>query len=459
MRLAFLVILALCVYLSEAGHKGSEERWDKGKKYDGRYEKYNKHEKYDKSDKYKKYDKYEKKYEKHSPEPRDEGYYSRESIDSDESNEIDHGRDEYQPRYNDQRYQGGKGYYEKEFKHNKYEKYHKRDEFKKNYHNDERNKYEKKHDKYQKNYNKHHDYPEADNFFEEAVQFSKRRLFSVHEDDDHFFDDVKQYELKRNQQQQQYHPNQHNRYHAQPQHHQQERYWKEPERNERYERLAGGDGIVNEHGGPSTRYNWKHDRENFPRMKSLNIAPPEKTRKGFSPNGDPPAPSEAAKMARYIMHKADWASVATESTLPHSKNYPFVTVQSVSDGPVEKGSGIPYLYMTTLDLTPHDLAVNRKCSLGMSLAQTDYCKNQKLDPEDPRCAHLTLTGEMWKLTNGTQAAKLAEEALFPRHPSMAGWPKDHDFFFATLKIEQIVLQDWFGGPKFIDVKDYLRANP
>jgi len=34
----------------------------------------------------------------------------------------------------------------------------------------------------------------------------------------------------------------------------------------------------------------------------------------------------------------------------------------------------------------------------MTLAETDYCKQQSLDPEDPRCAHLTLTGEMWKVS-------------------------------------------------------------
>lgn len=73
---------------------------------------------------------------------------------------------------------------------------------------------------------------------------------------------------------------------------------------------------------------------------------------------DPPAPSEAVKMARYIVHNADWTTVATISTLPHIRHYPFVNVLSVSDGPVGKGSGIPYLYMTELDMTPHDLAVS-----------------------------------------------------------------------------------------------------
>ena len=28
----------------------------------------------------------------------------------------------------------------------------------------------------------------------------------------------------------------------------------------------------------------------------------------------------------------------------------------------------------------------------MTLAQSDYCVNNKFDPEDPRCAHIILTG-------------------------------------------------------------------
>ena len=73
---------------------------------------------------------------------------------------------------------------------------------------------------------------------------------------------------------------------------------------------------------------------------------------------DPPTPSEAVKMARYIVHNADWTSVATISTMPHIRHYPFVNVLSVSDGPVGNGSGIPYLFMTDLDMSQHDLAVS-----------------------------------------------------------------------------------------------------
>jgi len=32
-----------------------------------------------------------------------------------------------------------------------------------------------------------------------------------------------------------------------------------------------------------------------------------------------------------------------------------------------------------------------------SLAQSDYCKKKSYDPEDPRCAQLTLTGKFVKV--------------------------------------------------------------
>jgi hypothetical protein len=105
MRVAFLLVLALCVYLSEAGRKDSDEDWGEGKKY--KKDKYNKYEKNNKYEKKDKYNKYEKK-------------------DADKYNK-----------------------YEKDDKYNKYDKSEKYNKYEKP--NDKYNKYEKKYDnKYQK---------------------------------------------------------------------------------------------------------------------------------------------------------------------------------------------------------------------------------------------------------------------------------------------------------------------
>ena len=42
---------------------------------------------------------------------------------------------------------------------------------------------------------------------------------------------------------------------------------------------------------------------------------------------------------------------------------------------------------------------------------------------------------------------------------MAQWPVDHDWYFSKLKIDDIWLIDYFGGPAIIPVADYYQASP
>lgn len=44
------------------------------------------------------------------------------------------------------------------------------------------------------------------------------------------------------------------------------------------------------------------------------------------------------------------------------------------------------------------------------------------------------------------------------HSSVSGWPKDHNFKFYGLKIQDIFLIDWYGGAKTLSVDEYLSAN-
>nr|CAD7453859.1 unnamed protein product [Timema tahoe] len=70
---------------------------------------------------------------------------------------------------------------------------------------------------------------------------------------------------------------------------------------------------------------------------------------------DVPPPSAATRMARYVVHNTAWGALATISQQPRIKTFPFVNTFSVSDGPLNNGSGIPYLYMTPLDMSAQDL--------------------------------------------------------------------------------------------------------
>ena len=89
------------------------------------------------------------------------------------------------------------------------------------------------------------------------------------------------------------------------------------------------------------------------------------------------------------------------------------------------------------------------------------CGAQAIDPEDPRCARLTLSGRLGRLANTSVETAAARAALFSRHPEMAGWPvaPPHNFEFYKLDISDIWLVDFFGGAANISTNDYFRASP
>ena len=110
------------------------------------------------------------------------------------------------------------------------------------------------------------------------------------------------------------------------------------------------------------------------------------------------------------------------------------------------------------------------------------------DPEDPRCARLTLTGKMVEVA--PEELAFAKEAMFSRydgvnnccdygkkthlvhftfmcvcpvlffrHPVMAKWPVGHKWFFMKMDLIQVWLQDWIGGVSLIPLEDYFKATP
>lgn len=173
-----------------------------------------------------------------------------------------------------------------------------------------------------------------------------------------------------------------------------------------------------------------------------------------------PPHEDAARVARFVAHSCDWGALATLSAQePPLRGQPFSNVFSISDGPAKApGSGVPYMYLTALDVSVRDLQVNANASLTMSLAQTSYCKNKGYDPQSPLCAHVIFSGIVEKVPNGTEADS-AKTALFSRHPEMALWPSDHNWYFAKLNITNIWVLDYFGGIKTVTPEDYFHATP
>lgn len=169
----------------------------------------------------------------------------------------------------------------------------------------------------------------------------------------------------------------------------------------------------------------------------------------------PPPVEDGVLMARYIVNQADWTSVSTISTRKEIETFPTVNLASFSDGPLGNGSGIPYLYLTPLDFTAQDLAKDSRATLLMTLAQGSYCRDKIWDPMDPRCARVMISGKIKPIRLDSPELEIAKDAVFERHPGLKNMPADHHFYFAKLKIMSIVVLDTFGGPKYVNVKDYL----
>uniref|UniRef100_A0A0E0L9T8 CREG-like beta-barrel domain-containing protein n=1 Tax=Oryza punctata TaxID=4537 RepID=A0A0E0L9T8_ORYPU len=152
-----------------------------------------------------------------------------------------------------------------------------------------------------------------------------------------------------------------------------------------------------------------------------------------------PAPTEAAATARWLAAQNTWGVLSN--------------VVSYSDGVPGESHGIPYFYLTTLDPTARDALEDERTSFTLSEFPLGTCG--KIDPENPTCAKLTLTGKLKLIDPQSSEADLAKAALFTKHPEMKGWPKNHHFQIFKLEIENIFLIDWFGGPKPISPTEYL----
>jgi len=173
---------------------------------------------------------------------------------------------------------------------------------------------------------------------------------------------------------------------------------------------------------------------------------------------NPPPSSDYALMARYIIHNTDWLSIATISTQDTIKGYPFVSLKSLSDGPVKNSTGVPYLYMTDMDVSGKDTLQNSKVTVMATLAATSYCNENEYDPQDPRCAKVILSGIYLKVNSSTPEYTFGRQSLFEKHPAMKDWPEDHGFYVAKVDLKQILVLDFFGGIHSVKPEDYFRAN-
>ncbi|XP_036729230.1 protein CREG2 [Balaenoptera musculus] len=161
--------------------------------------------------------------------------------------------------------------------------------------------------------------------------------------------------------------------------------------------------------------------------------------------------------ARFLAHASAWGCLATVSAHEKIPGLPFGNCLPVSDGPFNNSTGVPFFYVTPKDLLVADLMKNPTASLLLPESEGEFCRKNIVDPEDPRCARLTLTGQMVAVP--PEEVEFAKQAMLSRHPVMRKWPRQYEWFFMKMKIEHIWLQKWYGGVADISREEYFKAVP
>ncbi|KAG6494369.1 protein CREG1-like [Zingiber officinale] len=167
-----------------------------------------------------------------------------------------------------------------------------------------------------------------------------------------------------------------------------------------------------------------------------------------------PRPDDAAATARWLVAQNSWGVLSTISS--ELGGSPFGNVVSFSDGVPGEGCGVPYFYLTALDPTARHALADERSSFTISEFPLGSCG--KIDPENPTCAKLTLTGKLKLLDNQTSETEFAQNALFSKHPEMEDWPKGHHFQIFKLLIKDLFLIDWFGGAKPLSPEQYFNNS-
>ncbi len=84
-------------------------------------------------------------------------------------------------------------------------------------------------------------------------------------------------------------------------------------------------------------------------------------------------------------------------------------------------------------------------AFSLSAAALNLCPAVVLDPENPLCARLVVSGKFVSVLDAQELA-FAQTALFERHPTMKNWPADHSWgVYKIVDFREIWLIDVFGG--------------
>ncbi|KAL8043943.1 hypothetical protein ABFX02_08G015900 [Erythranthe guttata] len=171
----------------------------------------------------------------------------------------------------------------------------------------------------------------------------------------------------------------------------------------------------------------------------------------YTSTTDPKELAAAAAAARALVNASSWGVVSSINYL--EKSSPFGNALSYSDG----GSGTPYFYLTLLDMVTANFSrADARSSLSLSEYALGTCGT--LDPQEPTCVKVTLSGVLKKLDQESEEGKFANATLFERHPRFKFLPPVAKFQLYKLEIKSVFVLNGYGEPKFPSVKMYRKIK-
>lgn len=163
--------------------------------------------------------------------------------------------------------------------------------------------------------------------------------------------------------------------------------------------------------------------------------------------------STNAEEARWMVNVGEWGVVSY--TDPKDETRPLSMVASFADL-----NGRIFFYLMgdhnegAVTLTVSEASLKPTSNFAGAACGEDGDK----DPEDPRCAKLSIEGSLNPCENEL-ICTTGKQALFQRHPEMEQWPADHGFTVHELKPNDVWMIANYGGGGTIDVKDYQTVKP
>lgn len=163
------------------------------------------------------------------------------------------------------------------------------------------------------------------------------------------------------------------------------------------------------------------------------------------------AADAAAETSRWIVLQGSWGFVTTLDTADAKPALLRAEVLSFGES---HGRLFFYIMGGFRDESAYPASITMSQA---ALNHTTSCDQAGVDPEDPRCAKITFTGQL-TLSSGADVAT-GKAALFAKHPQMEHWPASHGFQVYELVLSDIWMIDFYGGGANIAPKAYFAATP